>query len=131
MANFPLPSPSVLLFLVVLQSVSRLFSPQLPLLLQKEGKFLMYVWMTKISGNKQKLKTFMNNRCLGGIKQGAFVITFCSENLPLLMMITGGKFSSSFTFGSSCSGGDSISISSVFTNTSSIKKKAIFYYTCG
>lgn len=90
----------------------------------------MHVWMTKISGNKQKLKTFLNNGCLGGIKQGAFVITFCSGNLPLLMMITGGKFSSSFTVGSSCSGGDSIFISTVFTNTSSIKKKANFYCTC-
>ena len=91
----------------------------------------MHVWMTKISGNKQKLQPFLNNGCLGGIKQGAFVITFCSENLPLLMMITGGKFSSSFTFGSSCSGGDSIFISSVFTNTSSVRKKAIFYCTSG
>ena len=89
----------------------------------KRRQFLMHVWMTKISGNQQQLKPFLNNRCLGGIKQGAFVITFCSENLPLLMIITGGKFSSSFTVGSSCSGGDSIFISSVFTNTSSIKKR--------
>ena len=131
MANFPLPSPSVLLFLVVLQSVSRLFSPQLPLLLQKEGKFLMYVWMTKISGNKQKLKPFLKNGRLGRIKQVAFVITFCSENLPLLMIITGGKFSSCFAVGSSCSGGDSVFISSVFTNTSSVRKKTNFYCTCG
>lgn len=91
----------------------------------------MHVWLTKISGNKQKLKPFLNNGRLGGIKQGAFVITFSSENLPLLMIITGGRFSSSFTVVSPCSGGDSICTSTVFTKTSSIKKKAIFYCTCG
>ena len=77
-----------------------------------------------------KVKTVLEQWMFGRIKQGAFMITFCSENLPLLMIITGGKFSSSFTVGSSFSGGDSIFISSVFTNTSSIKKKANFYCTC-
>ena len=91
----------------------------------------MHVWMTKISGNKQKLKPFLKNGRLGRIKQVAFVITFCSENLPLLMIITGGKFSSCFAVSSSCSGGDSVFISSVFTNTSSVRKKTNFYCTCG
>lgn len=81
--------------------------------------------------HKQKLKPFLKNGRLGRIKQVAFVITFCSENLPLLMIITGGKFSSCFAVGSSCSGGDSVFISSVFTNTSSVRKKTNFYCTCG
>ena len=73
-----------------------------------------------------KIKTLPEQWMFGWNKAGSFRITFCSENLPLLMIITGGKFSSSFTVGSSCSGGDLIFISSVFTNTSSIKEDGKF-----
>ena len=48
---------------------------------------------------------------------------FCGENLPLLMIISGGKFSCSLIVDSSCSGGDSIGISN---KTSSIKRRQIF-----